>query len=129
MLIRYGVSTGFASLGSVKNCMLASSAVFRRQQFLIRSIGGYSDHIEPRRMQDIRSMSGTAFEADAENVMREITPVLDPSKHKGQAGEPRKDALSFSRYYFFFLFHFPVLVWLPLYFNSIREDSCDWWVP
>lgn len=111
MLIRYGVSTGFASLGSVKNCMLASSAVFRRQQFLIRSLGGYSDHIEPRRMQDIRSMSGTTFEADAENVMREITPVLDPSKHKGQAGEPRKDALSFSPYYcFFFLFHFHVLV-------------------
>ncbi|KAH9765238.1 ATP-dependent (s)-nad(p)h-hydrate dehydratase [Citrus sinensis] len=38
-------------------------------------------------MQDIRSMSGTTFEADAENVMREITPVLDPSKHKGQAGK------------------------------------------
>ncbi|KAK9182542.1 hypothetical protein WN944_025687 [Citrus x changshan-huyou] len=87
MLIRYGVSTGFTSLGSVKNCMLASSAVFRRQQFLIRSLGGYSDHIDSRRMQDIRSMSGTTFEADAENVMREITSVLDPSKHKGQAGK------------------------------------------
>ncbi|KAH9682888.1 ATP-dependent (s)-nad(p)h-hydrate dehydratase [Citrus sinensis] len=67
--------------------MLASSAVFRRQQFLIRSLGGYSDHIDSRRMQDIRSMSGTTFEADAENVMREITSVLDPSKHKGQAGK------------------------------------------
>lgn len=103
MLIRYGVSTGFASLGSVKNCMLASSAVFRRQQFLIRSLGGYSDHIEPRRMQDIRSMSGTTFEADAENVMREITPVLDPSKHKGQAGEPRKRRFIFFTLLLFFL--------------------------
>ncbi|KAJ4722383.1 ATP-dependent (S)-NAD(P)H-hydrate dehydratase [Melia azedarach] len=87
MLIKYGVSAGFASLGSAKNCMLASSAVLRRQQFLIRSLGGYSDHTNQERMQEIRSMSGTTLEADAENVLREITPVLDPTRHKGQAGK------------------------------------------
>lgn len=38
-------------------------------------------------MQQTKAMSGTAFEADSENILRAITPNLDPSKHKGQAGE------------------------------------------
>lgn len=43
-----------------------------------------------KRMQELRSMSETTLEADAENVMRQFNPVLDPSKYKGQPGEPLK---------------------------------------
>ncbi|KAK4587151.1 hypothetical protein RGQ29_024037 [Quercus rubra] len=67
--------------------MLASSAVIRRQQFLIRTLGGYTDQTHLKRMQQTKAMSGTAFEADSENILRAITPNLDPSKHKGQAGK------------------------------------------
>lgn len=68
--------------------MLASSPVFRRQQFLIRVFGGYADRIRPRRMQQVKSMGGgTALEADAESILRAVTPTLDPNRHKGQAGE------------------------------------------
>ncbi|KEH36790.1 putative ATP-dependent NAD(P)H-hydrate dehydratase [Medicago truncatula] len=65
-----------------KNCMrLASSPVFRRQRFLIRSLGGsidYHTNCSSGKMQSV--------EVDAERVIREITPVLDRSRHKGQAG-------------------------------------------
>jgi len=29
----------------------------------------------------------SALEADAETVIRRITPILDPRRHKGQAGK------------------------------------------
>ncbi|KEH36792.1 ATP-dependent (S)-NAD(P)H-hydrate dehydratase isoform X1 [Medicago truncatula] len=65
-----------------QNCMrLASSPVFRRQRFLIRSLGGsidYHTNCSSGKMQSV--------EVDAERVIREITPVLDRSRHKGQAG-------------------------------------------
>ncbi|GMY27511.1 ATP-dependent (S)-NAD(P)H-hydrate dehydratase [Fagus crenata] len=67
--------------------MLDSSAVFRRQQFLIRTLGGYTDQTHQKRMQQTMALSGTAFEADAENILCAITPTFDPSKHKGQAGK------------------------------------------
>lgn len=86
MFVKHGMNSQFPLLGSAKHCMLASSAVLRRQQFLIRTLGGYSDQIHLKRMQQTKAMSGTALEADAENILRAITPNLDPSKHKGQAG-------------------------------------------
>ncbi|GLT99772.1 hypothetical protein SLE2022_171900 [Rubroshorea leprosula] len=70
--------------------MLASSAVLRRQQFLIRALGvggshgGISHH---RTMQAVKCMSGTSLEADADAILRAITPTLDRSRHKGQAGK------------------------------------------
>ncbi|XP_077241849.1 pfkB-like carbohydrate kinase family protein [Tasmannia lanceolata] len=72
---------------SPKNYMLVSSAVLRRQQFLIRSLTGYHDRIQKERMMGTRCVSGTALEADAESVLRRITPPLDPTRHKGQAGK------------------------------------------
>ncbi|CAK9318609.1 unnamed protein product [Citrullus colocynthis] len=67
--------------------MLASSAVFRRQQFLIRSLGGFGECTYQNRRQQIKAMSGTSIEADAENILRAITPSLDPNRYKGQAGK------------------------------------------
>lgn len=65
-----------------KNCMLlASSPVFRRQQFFVRSLGGSIDH-----HTNCSSGKMQSVEVDAERVIREITPVLDRSRHKGQAG-------------------------------------------
>ena len=87
MFVRHGMNCQFALLGSAKHCMLDSSAVFRRQRFLIRTLGGYTDQTHQKRMQQTMALSGTAFEADAENILRAITPTFDPSKHKGQAGE------------------------------------------
>ncbi|KAH7573726.1 hypothetical protein JRO89_XS03G0198700 [Xanthoceras sorbifolium] len=88
MLIKYGVISGFNSLGSAKDYIVASSAaVLRRQQFLIRSLGGYTDQTNQRRMQEVKSMSGTALEADSESILRAISPILDPNRHKGQAGK------------------------------------------
>ncbi|KAL6293356.1 hypothetical protein ACE6H2_001498 [Prunus campanulata] len=70
--------------------MLASSPALRRQQFLIRSLGDYSDqntNTHQKRMQGINFTSGASLEADAEKVLRAITPTLDPNRHKGQAGK------------------------------------------
>ncbi|CAK8531057.1 unnamed protein product [Lathyrus sativus] len=62
------------------NCMLlASSRVFRRQRFLIRSFGGS--------IGDCRnSGSGKMQSVDVDDIIRAITPDLDQSRHKGQAG-------------------------------------------
>ncbi|KAK8548538.1 hypothetical protein V6N13_054672 [Hibiscus sabdariffa] len=79
MFVKHGVNSGFSSL--------ASSAVLRRQQFLIRSLGGHSvsdiTH-QKKRMEAVKCSSGGA---DAECVLRAITPSLDPKRHKGQAGK------------------------------------------
>lgn len=89
MLIKYGVISGFTSLCSAKDRMWVSSSVLRRQHFLIRTLGGNSDHIHTnhKTMQAIKAMSGAPLEADSENILRAITPTLDPTRHKGQAGE------------------------------------------
>ncbi|XP_050130189.1 ATP-dependent (S)-NAD(P)H-hydrate dehydratase isoform X2 [Malus sylvestris] len=73
--------------------MLGSSGVLRRQQFLIRSlgVGGCSDRntiTNQKAMQGIRKFtSPPSLEADAESVLRAITPTLNPNRHKGQAGK------------------------------------------
>ncbi|KAJ0034571.1 hypothetical protein Pint_24890 [Pistacia integerrima] len=89
MLIKYGVNSRFTSLCSAKNRMWVSSSVLRRQHFLIRTLGGNGDHINTnhKTMQAIRTMSRAALEADSENILRAITPTLDPTRHKGQAGK------------------------------------------
>ncbi|XP_031276629.1 ATP-dependent (S)-NAD(P)H-hydrate dehydratase isoform X2 [Pistacia vera] len=69
--------------------MWVSSSVLRRQHFMIRTLGGNRDHINTnhKTMQAIRTMSRAALEADSENILRAITPTLDPTRHKGQAGK------------------------------------------
>ncbi|XVF63197.1 hypothetical protein PTKIN_Ptkin09bG0068700 [Pterospermum kingtungense] len=82
MFVKHGINSGFSSL--------TSSAVLRRQQFLIRclAVGGYSETTHLRKMEAVKCFSGGAsLEADAENVLRAITPSLDPTRHKGQAGK------------------------------------------
>ncbi|KAJ1405611.1 Ribokinase-like [Sesbania bispinosa] len=82
MLMKHGMNSQIAFFNCAKTCILASSSVFRRQQFLIRSLGSSIDHqTHSRDMQALRS-----FEIDSESVIRAITPALDPRRHKGQAG-------------------------------------------
>lgn len=83
MLMKLGVNSGF----SATNCKLASPAVFRRQEFLLRCLQGYSDQGYQKKLQEVKAMGEPNLEADAENILRAITPTLDPSKHKGQAGK------------------------------------------
>ncbi|PIA40419.1 hypothetical protein AQUCO_02500251v1 [Aquilegia coerulea] len=66
--------------------MLASSAVLRRQHFLIRSLGTHNNQNHTQRIRYIQTVTMVA-EADAENILRRITPILDPNRHKGQAGK------------------------------------------
>ncbi|XP_061347890.1 ATP-dependent (S)-NAD(P)H-hydrate dehydratase-like isoform X1 [Gastrolobium bilobum] len=84
MLMKHVMNSQYSFLGCASTCMLlASSSFFRRQQFLIRSLGGGIDHhTNSRNMQDLRSV-----EVDAESIIRAITPALDPRRHKGQAGK------------------------------------------
>ncbi|KAK3211764.1 hypothetical protein Dsin_016470 [Dipteronia sinensis] len=73
----YGLNSGFTSLAS-------SAAVLKRQQFLTMSLGGCNtDQTAQRRMQQVNSISGTALEVDFESILRAITPILDPNRHKG----------------------------------------------
>ncbi|KAK9090482.1 hypothetical protein Sjap_023659 [Stephania japonica] len=70
------------------NCMLGFTAVLRRQQFLIRALGGSGEKVRSRgSAAGIKVMARGNFEADAEKVLRRITPALDPTRHKGQAGK------------------------------------------
>lgn len=72
----------------------SAAATIRRQQFLIRCLlGGYSESsIWNKSYHSIRMHSamsgGSTIEADAISILRSITPSLDPSRHKGQAGKP-----------------------------------------
>lgn len=86
MISKHDMNSRFTFLDSSTDFMLASSAVLRRQQFLIRSLvgGGYSNQIYRKSMQTV---GGKAMEADAEKILRAITPTLDLSRHKGQAGK------------------------------------------
>ncbi|KAL2530471.1 ATP-dependent (S)-NAD(P)H-hydrate dehydratase [Forsythia ovata] len=70
-----------------------SAAVIRRQQFLIRCLGGgYNSgnknlHYSSLRMQSLMGGGGFTLESDVISILRSITPSLDPSRHKGQAGK------------------------------------------
>ncbi|KAG5560095.1 hypothetical protein RHGRI_003404 [Rhododendron griersonianum] len=78
------------------SCMLNSSAIIRRQQFLIRALGGCCSHQTHHqfRMQSMFSGSGLGadavqpkkgLDADACGILRLITPPVDPTRYKGQA--------------------------------------------
>ncbi|KAL5204354.1 hypothetical protein ABZP36_009225 [Zizania latifolia] len=85
--------------------MWAASPAFRRQLFLLRLLsppfvlvpggGGCSSssssssssgYLRAHAMAASAS-AGPVYEADAEAVVRRITPPLDPAQHKGQAGK------------------------------------------
>jgi len=75
--------------------MWATSPVFRRQLFLLRSLaptcahGGRasSSSLQVHAMSAASAAAGPVYEADAEAVVRRITPPLDRARHKGQAGK------------------------------------------
>ena len=85
--------------------MWAASPAFRRQLVLLRSLLPQSPppSVAGCRFAHLSSPSGTSgslraahamaaatvYEADAEAVVRRITPPLDRARHKGQASEPR----------------------------------------
>ncbi|XP_066335466.1 ATP-dependent (S)-NAD(P)H-hydrate dehydratase-like isoform X2 [Miscanthus floridulus] len=60
--------------------MWASSPAFRRQLVLLRFLQVRTNHA-------MAASAGTVYEADAESVVRRITPPLDRARHKGQAGK------------------------------------------
>ncbi|KAJ6430621.1 hypothetical protein OIU84_021919, partial [Salix udensis] len=77
MIVKHGMNY-LSVLNSSRNHKLAPPlAVLRRQQFLIRVLGVRGENI----------MQESKFEADADNILRAITPVFDPNRHKGQAGK------------------------------------------
>ncbi|RWR96834.1 hypothetical protein CKAN_02623700 [Cinnamomum micranthum f. kanehirae] len=80
-LVKHDMNSQFF-LDSANNCMLASSPIIRRQQFLIRSLCRYQNrnHMAETKPED-------AIAADAEQFIRRITPSLDLNRHKGQAGK------------------------------------------
>ncbi|GJN28136.1 hypothetical protein PR202_gb16221 [Eleusine coracana subsp. coracana] len=71
--------------------MWAASPTFRRQLILLRTLlppnpaAGCSS--SPSSSLRVRAMAATVYEADAEAVVRRITPPLDRARHKGQAGK------------------------------------------
>ncbi|THF97084.1 hypothetical protein TEA_001895 [Camellia sinensis var. sinensis] len=67
--------------------MLGSSAFIRRQHFFIRSLGCYTNTQTHHHNGMSSVMSGSGLESDALGILRSITPSLDPTKHKGQAGK------------------------------------------
>ncbi|KAL6548412.1 hypothetical protein OROGR_008833 [Orobanche gracilis] len=78
-----------------------SSAVIRRQQLLIRCLGDYNNISRKTnicsntiKMQSLLGGGGgggggggPSLEVDAVRILRSITPSLDNSRHKGQAGK------------------------------------------
>ncbi|KAK4790144.1 hypothetical protein SAY86_017448 [Trapa natans] len=87
MLIKYGVNHHLPPYNSVIGCLVAPSSILRRQQFLVRILGGFSSQTYQNRVGGIRSVAACGVEADAESILRAITPALESSKHKGQAGK------------------------------------------
>ncbi|KAI8011567.1 ATP-dependent (S)-NAD(P)H-hydrate dehydratase [Camellia lanceoleosa] len=70
------------------NCMLGSSSIIRRQHFLIRVLGCSSNNQTHHHQYRMNSMiCGSGLEADALGILRSVTPALDPSRYKGQAGK------------------------------------------
>lgn len=74
-------------------CYSTAAAVYRRQHFLIRCLGGqgrnfYNSNYHYRIIRMKPAISGGhSLEADAGSIVRSITPTLDTSRHKGQAGK------------------------------------------
>ncbi|XP_048627373.1 ATP-dependent (S)-NAD(P)H-hydrate dehydratase isoform X2 [Brassica napus] len=81
MLVKHGVISALTRSTS-HSPSSSSSTVLRRQQFLVRTLCASKTHLPKL----IRAMSSTS-EADAESVLRTVTPSLDPKRHKGQAGK------------------------------------------
>ncbi|KAH9606887.1 hypothetical protein KSS87_019721 [Heliosperma pusillum] len=79
MLVGHGMSTWFTRLEIGNNRVSTLSAILRRQQFLVRSLGGSPGQNFLAKMN--------AVEADSLSIIRKITPKLDLSRHKGQAGK------------------------------------------
>ncbi|CAA6656745.1 unnamed protein product [Spirodela intermedia] len=76
----------FSSVARSHN--FAASAVSRRQQFLIRSLGGVRGSAPSRRMAaGVTNLNSLGLEADAGSILKRITPPLDSGLHKGQAGK------------------------------------------
>ncbi|XP_047091634.1 ATP-dependent (S)-NAD(P)H-hydrate dehydratase-like isoform X2 [Lolium rigidum] len=72
--------------------MWAASPVFRRQLFLLRSLAPTCAHggcasSSSLQVHAMSAAAGPVYEADAEAVVRRITPPLDRARHKGQAGK------------------------------------------
>ncbi|KAI8005455.1 ATP-dependent (S)-NAD(P)H-hydrate dehydratase [Camellia lanceoleosa] len=67
--------------------MLGCSAFIRRHHFFIRSLGCYTNTQTHHHNGMSCVMSGSGLESDALGILRSITPSLDPTKHKGQAGK------------------------------------------
>lgn len=76
--------------------MWAASPAFRRQLVLLRSLaptcadGGRASSSSLRlhaMYAASAAAAGPVYEADAEAVVRRITPPLDRARHKGQAGQ------------------------------------------
>lgn len=70
------------------------SSVTRIQEHLVRCLGGcnnknrytttlYNHNQKRNKMQFVTPI----LEADAVSIIKSITPTLDPSRHKGQAGK------------------------------------------
>ncbi|CAO2838161.1 unnamed protein product [Amaranthus hypochondriacus] len=72
------MSTWLTHLDATKSGVLVLSAVLRRQGFLVRALGGNSENCVVKM---------NALETDAVNIITRITPKLDSSRHKGQAGK------------------------------------------
>ncbi|PKA56270.1 ATP-dependent (S)-NAD(P)H-hydrate dehydratase [Apostasia shenzhenica] len=71
----------------LENCMLASSSVYRRQLFLLSSLGGYCRQVHMEGGGGALEPKISTLGADTEGVMRKVIPKLDPSRYKGQAGK------------------------------------------
>lgn len=59
---------------------------------MIRCLGGFNTSSRnfcsnTIKMQSVISGGGSSLEVDAISVLKAITPSLDPSRHKGQAGK------------------------------------------
>ncbi|KAJ4766604.1 ATP-dependent (S)-NAD(P)H-hydrate dehydratase [Rhynchospora pubera] len=85
------INGGFDVAGGIENCMWLSSSstssALRRQHFLIRTLCASSTpQTSHNQMERVHCASISIPEADAEGVIRKITPVLDRTRHKGQAG-------------------------------------------
>ncbi|XP_078150150.1 pfkB-like carbohydrate kinase family protein isoform X2 [Carex rostrata] len=84
------INGGFDVAGRIEKYMWLSSpscAVLRRQLFLIRTLGpSYTSRTSYSQMERAHCSSISTPEADAEGVIRRITPVLDRTRYKGQAG-------------------------------------------
>ncbi|WVZ52611.1 hypothetical protein U9M48_003655 [Paspalum notatum var. saurae] len=85
-----------------RGLMWAASPAFRRQLVLLRSLLPCPSHSSVaagfpsstrcsstflRASHAMATSAGTVYEADAEAVVRRITPPLDRARHKGQAGK------------------------------------------